>query len=95
MMYHIDKQGRLNLPNGLLEMSLGTEVQKVVLAIESVGTYRVIPADKIPSDAKIISGPLVLDSKKRLFVPAILRNKHSESVIIYVQNSNFFIQFED
>lgn len=94
-MYHIDKQGRLNLPNALLEMSLGTSVQKVVLAIESVGIYRVISADNIPSDAKIITGPLVVDSKKRLFVPAILRNEHSESVIIYVQNNNFFIQFED
>ena len=94
-MYSIDKQGRLNLPNGLLELSLGTNAQQVVLAMEAPNTYRVIAADNIPGDAKIVTGTLSLDSKKRLFVPAILRNKHSSSVILYVQNANFFIEFQD
>ena len=94
-MYSIDKQGRLNIPNGLLDLSLGTTVQKVVF-VEADGCdkYQIVPLERISPDDKIMTGTMNLDSKKRIFIPKLFRNEYSNSVALYVQRGKLYIEFK-
>ena len=93
-MYSIDKQGRLNIPNGLLELSLGATVQKVVFVEEENTKYQIVPFDRISDDHKIVTGTMNLDSKKRIFVPKLFRNEYKNTVNLYVQRGKLYIEFE-
>lgn len=93
-MYSIDKQGRLNIPNGLLELSLGATVQKVVFAEEEGDKYQIVPVDRISDEHKIVTGTMNLDSKKRIFVPKLFRSEYKNSVTLYVQRGKLYIEFE-
>ena len=93
-MYSIDKQGRLNIPNGLLELSLGVKVQKVVFAEEGGDKYQIVPLDKIADEDKIVTGTMNLDSKNRIFVPKMFRNEYTNSVDLYVQRGKMYIEFK-
>ena len=94
-MYSIDKQGRLNIPNGLLDLSLGTTVQKVVF-VEADGCdkYQIVPLERISPEDKIMTGTMNLDSKKRIFIPKLFRNEYSNSVALYVQRGKLYIEFK-
>lgn len=94
MMYSIDKEGRLNIPDGLVELSLGLSVKKVVLAQEGVCKFRLIPMDDIPDDAKIIAGPMTFDDKRRVIFPKPFRDKYSSSVEIYVMGRKLYLEIE-
>lgn len=93
-MYSIDKQGRLNIPNGLLELSLGNTAQKVVFVEEEGDKYQIVSLDRITDEHKIVTGTMNLDSKKRIFVPKLFRNMYKDTVNLYVQRGKLYIEFE-
>lgn len=92
MVYSIDKEGRLNIPDGLLELSLGLSIKRVVLAEESACKFRLIPMEDIPDDAKIIAGPMSFDDKRRVTLPKPFRDKYSSSVEIYVMGRKLYLE---
>ena len=93
-MYSIDKQGRLNIPNGLLELSLGNTAQKVVFVEEEGDKYQIVSLERITDEHKIVTGTMNLDSKKRIFVPKLFRNMYKDTVNLYVQRGKLYIEFE-
>ena len=93
-MYSIDKQGRLNIPNGLLELSLGNTAQKVVFVEEEGDKYQIVLLERITDEHKIVTGTMNLDSKKRIFVPKLFRNEYKNTVNLYVQRGKLYIEFE-
>ena len=93
-MYSIDKQGRLNIPNGLLELSLGNTAQKVVFVEEEGDKYQIVSLERINDEHKIVTGTMNLDSKKRIFVPKLFRNMYKDTVNLYVQRGKLYIEFE-
>lgn len=93
MVYSIDKEGRLNIPDGLIELSVGFSTKKVVLAEESACRFRLVPVGDIPADAKVISGPISFDEKHRVFLPKPFRDKYPSSVEIYVMGRKLYIEF--
>ncbi|MBQ8299470.1 MAG: hypothetical protein IJX99_06375 [Clostridia bacterium] len=95
MVYSIDKEGRLNIPDGLVELSIGLSTKKVVLADEGSCKFRLIPMEDIPDDAKIIAGPMTFDDKRRVILPKQLREKCSSAAEIYVMARKLYIEFKE
>ncbi len=94
MVYSIDKEGRLNIPDGLVELSFGLSVKRVVLAQEGECKFRLIPLEDIPDDAKIIAGPMSFDDKRRVCLPRQFREKYSSYVEIYVMGRKLYLEVQ-
>lgn len=94
-MHTIDKEWRVKLPEGLLELSVGRNTQKVVLAQENEKLFQVIPLDAIPDDAKVINGSMNITESGRIFIPSVLRKKFpdAKTVQIYVKAKKLYIEF--
>lgn len=94
-MHTIDKEWRVKLPEGLLELSVGKNTQKVVLAQENEKVFQVIPFDTIPDDVKVITGSMNITKEGRIFIPSVLRKKFpdAKTVQIYVKAKKLYIEF--
>lgn len=94
-MHTIDKEWRVKLPDGLRELSIGKNVQKVVLAQETENLFQVITFGEIPDEAKIVVGSMNITESGRIFIPSVLRKKfpNAKTVQIYVKAKKLYIEF--
>lgn len=94
-MHTIDKEWRVKLPDGLLELSIGKNTKQVVLAQEGEYLFKVIPLNEIPDDAKVVTGSMNITESGRIFIPSVLRKKFSDvkTVQIYVKAKKLYIEF--
>ncbi len=95
MEYKIDREGRVSLPEGLCALSIGNGVRKIVWAQEEQRVFRLISADSIPDDVRVITGELNITAEGRIFIPMVLRKKFAEvkTVQIYVKAKKLYIEF--
>lgn len=94
-MYQMDSQRRLNLTSGLIELSEVGEEKKVVLAYEGGTKYRVVPAEKIPAEARIVTPRISIDKKGRMIIPKHIADQYKEDVLVYVQGMKLYIEFNE
>lgn len=93
-MNKLDVQGRMAVPKGIREFSDTKECREVLIIHEEGMKYRVVPLDKIPKGAKIFVAPQVFDTKGRLIIPKIIRDRYTPEVQVYVQDSKLYFEFE-
>lgn len=96
-MHKIDREWRINIPEGLIKISCGKSGIELVWAQVDETIYCLIPLEEISQydDLKFVTGPVGITKDRRIFVPSCIRRKFpkSKTVQIYVKAKKLYIEF--
>lgn len=94
-MQKFDKQGRLLLGSWAMMRAELEKGDKVCLTYLKGNSYKLIPADDVLKNDKVCSGPITIDEKNRLIVPKTIRDGYSSYVLVYVMDSEVYLEFQE